>query len=87
MLAAPGDDQVTGPGVDPQRDLIAHHPRRHEDGRVLADQTGELRFEGIDRGVLTEAVIADHGLGDRLSHGRGGLGHGVADQIHVSRHR
>ena len=82
VLASPCHDRRPGPGQDAQRDLVRHHPRRHEQRRRLADACGEGLFEGTHGGILAVVVVPDLGVRHGASHGVGRARHGVAAQVH-----
>ena len=67
--------------VEHQGDLIGLGARGDEESVFFAQELGHPLFEGADRGVLTEDVVADLRGGHRLAHRRGGLGDGVGAEI------
>ena len=72
---------VAGTGVDAHGDLVRHRPRRHEEGRLLAEELGRAAFELADGRVLAEDVVADLGGGHGGPHAGRRPGDGIAAQI------
>ncbi len=76
-----GDGLVATGKVRHQRDQVAHRAARHEQAGLLAQERGGTGLELVDRGVVTEDVVADPGSGHRAAHGVGGVGDGVGAEI------
>ena len=75
------EDLVAGPGVRPDRDLVAHRPGRHVDRRLLAEHPGHLGLELDHRRVVAPDVVAHRGLRHRPAHGRRGPRHRVGAKV------
>ena len=75
------DDAVAGFGVRADRHLVRHGAGGHVDGVVLAQNLGGAGLEPLDRGIVAVHVVADGGLGHRLTHCGGGTGDRVAAEI------
>ena len=59
MRLVADDDFIAGTGQHLEGDLVCHRAARHEQGRLLAEQLGDLLLQQIDRWVLAILVIAD----------------------------
>ena len=81
MLALACHDGVARPRVATERDLVGHHARGDQDCRLLADESGVARLEGVDRRILAIAIVSDDGVGHGGPHGVGGLRDRVASEI------
>src|SRR5262249_52493556 len=68
-------------GMDANGDGVRHGSRRHEQGGLLAQQSGHALLQPVDRRVLAEDVVADLGGGHRCSHAGRWPGHGIAAQV------
>ena len=54
--------------VEADRDLVAHRPRREEDGLLHPEQLGDFLLQS-DHGRIEAALfVADLGVGHRLAH-------------------
>src|SRR5918998_1718419 len=52
------DQDLLGPaGVDVDPDLVCHRPRRRVDGRLLAEQAGDVLLQPVDGRILPEDVV------------------------------
>ena len=54
-----GDEDVTGPRLDLQRDLIRHRRGRQEDRLLLPEQVGDAGLELVHARVLALLLVAD----------------------------
>ncbi|MNL28515.1 hypothetical protein D3C87_1501600 [compost metagenome] len=64
-----------------QTQQIAHGAGRHKQGCGKTESVGQLRFQMIDRRILTINVIPRGGGGHCVEHAGGRLGDGVAAKI------
>src|SRR5262249_27347756 len=72
---------VAGLGVDLYGDLVRHGARRHEQGRLFAQEGGDAVLESVDGWVFIENVVADLCRLHGGPHGRRRLSHGIAAQV------
>jgi hypothetical protein len=79
------EDLIAGFSVAANGQLIGHGSGRHKQRRLFAQQLRRLAFERLDRGVITEYVVAHLGSDHRLAHGRCRFGHRVAAQVNQLR--
>ena len=80
------DDLVAGRAEVPQGELVGHRPRRDQQGGLGAQQGGDLLLQAVDARVLAVLVVADLGLGDRLTHLGGRAGDGVGAKVDHTAH-
>ena len=73
-LSAPGD-------MSHQADQVAHGPRRHEEGGLLAEQARRTRFEREDSRIIAEDIVADRCIGHGRPHRGGRMRHGVGARV------
>ena len=59
------DEDVAGPRVELERDLVRHRRRRQEERRLLPEQRGRALLQLVDGRVLALLLVADLGLRDR----------------------
>jgi hypothetical protein len=76
-----GQDLVARLGEDAEGDLVRHGRGGKEDGLLLAEELGDALLERDHRRVLSLLLVADDGLGDRLTHPRGRLGNSVRAEV------
>ncbi len=78
-----GVRQHLGPryGDEPQRNIISHCPRRHENGRFVAQNGGNLFLEGPHCRVFAPMVVPDLRVINGAAHSLVGLSHGVTAEI------
>src|SRR4029079_19338971 len=76
-----GDQLIAGLGEDPKSDLLRHRRGRDVDGLLLTEQFGDALFEVVDGRVLATLLVADLGIGDRVSHAAAGLRFRVGAEI------
>ena len=67
--------------MEPDRDLVCHRARWHEECRLHVDDLGRELLESVDARIFAVHVIADFGPGDRVPHAGRRFRHGVAAQI------
>ena len=80
------DDLLARPRVHAQRDLVAHRPRRQEDGRFFAQQLGHHLAEQVDGGILHLLLVAHLRLAHEAPHVGGRPRDGVAVEVDVDAH-
>ena len=77
----PGDRLVAARQVGEQRHQVAHRTAGDEQPGLLAQEARPALLERVDRGVVTEHVVADLGRGHRTTHLVGGMGDRVGTEI------
>ena len=80
-----GDEDIAGPRLDLQRDLIRHRRRRHEDRLLLPEQVRDAGLELVDARVFALLLVADRRLRDRPTHALGRLRGGVGAKVDHAR--
>ena len=83
MRGAIEQDLVAGAGVDLDRDLVAHRPRREIQRRLHPEQAGDHLLEEVDRRVLPALLVPDLGGAHVRAHLRGRSGLGIAVQVNL----
>ena len=68
--------------VGDQGSAVAHAAARHVQGRFLAEPLGGHRLQPLDGRIVAEGVVAHLGGVHGLPHPIGGMGEGVAAQVH-----
>ena len=81
VVVPAGQELVTALAVGKNSSQVGLGARGAKEGSLLAGQSGDPFLEGVDRGVLAVDVVADRGFGHGLTHGRCGLGDGVAAEV------
>ncbi len=76
-----GQQYVTRPARELQRDLVCHRRRGHEHRGLLAQELGDPPFELENARILALLLVADRGIRDRASHPGCGLRDGVGAEI------
>ena len=76
-----GDEDVAGPAVELQGDLVRHRRRREENGPVLAEQLRDALLQLVHRRVLPHLLVADDGGSDGGAHAGCRAGDGVGAKI------
>ena len=62
------DRRVARPRPGPDRDLVRHGARRHQQRRLLAEALGGHLFEAANRGILAVHVVPDLRARDSVAH-------------------
>ncbi len=70
MRAAMGQDFIARPAMGQGRRDVAHGARRHEHGRLLAEQAGDPLAQQIHGRVIADLLVADLRPRHRLAHCR-----------------
>ena len=79
----PGDYFIPAPRLAHYAYLVAHCSARCEHGRLLAQHLGRKGFKLVHGGVVAVYVVANLRCGHCSTHGKGGLGNGVASKVDV----
>ena len=74
----PDDVFVTALAMGQNRAQVALGAGGHKQGGFKTQQAGDFFLQGIDAGVTTKHVVAQWGRQHGRTHGRRGLGHGIA---------
>ena len=85
--ASPHSTSVPCGAVQPERELVRHRARRHEQRGLHAEQRGGQRLQPVDGGVLAVRVVADLGVGHGPPHLGRRRGDGVGPEVDDRRSR
>ena len=75
------DHRLAGCHVQADADLVAHRPRRQEQGGLVPQQLGDPVLEAVDGRVEAALLVADLGRGHRPAHALARARLGVAPQV------
>ena len=75
------DDFLAGPGVDLDRNGVAHRAAGHEDRGLPPEDLRGTRFQPVDGGIFAVNVVANLGVGHGAAHFRRGSRDRVAAEI------
>ena len=81
VAAGFADELVARLAVNPHADLVGHRPRRHEQGRLLAQNLRRQLLQPIAGRIDVDHVVVDLGIGHRLPHRGRGAGDGVGAEV------
>ena len=75
------DEDVAGPRVQLERDLVRHRRGRHEDRRLVPEERRGALLERVDGRILALLLVPDLRLRDRAPHALGRPRRGVGAQV------